>query len=257
MPDIEWKRGSRQGKFMDLEWLQTNWVIAAAASGGALLVLILLIVALAGFGKRAKPAGKKANAAVRPASKPATGSAQKTAAAGMSPSAASAAPPASAPFADKRQEPSGPRVSLVLDLGASKPEDWKTPSGEAATAVPSPSGLRVAAATGAVSATSAPAQPGDLFACDYEVRLVEASPNGAPVNFHVGPVMRDAAGTLISYWLEQPPLTPDQPVRRGSIEVRAPEGTATVHLGVHGSWRADGQHGTAPVEFTHLALRQK
>lgn len=241
---------------MDLEWLQANWAIVAAAGGGALLVLVLLIVAIAGSGKRAKSAGNKTNAAVRPASKPATGSAQKTAAAGKSPSAASAAPPAPAPFADKQLEPSGPRVSLVLDLGASKPEDWKTPGGEAASAVPSPSGLLLAASTAAVSVISAPAQPGDQFACDYEVRLVEASPNGAPVNFHVGPVMRDAAGTLISYWLEQPPLTADQPVRRGSITVTAPEGTATVHLGVHGSWRSDGQHGNAPVEFTHLSLRQ-
>jgi hypothetical protein len=242
---------------MDLEWLQTNWAIVAAAGGGALLVFVLLIVAIAGSGKSTKSAGKKTNVAVRPASKPAAGAGLKNAASGKSPSATSAAPPAPAPYADKQEERSGPRVSLVLDLCASKPEDWKTPSGEAASAVPSSSGLLLAASTAAVSVSSAPAQAGDRFACDYEVRLVEGSPNGAPVNFHVGPVMRDAAGTLISYWLEQPPLTADQPVRRGSIEVTAPEGTATVHLGVHGSWRADGQHGTAPVEFTHLALRQK
>lgn len=214
---------------MSIEWLQTNVVIVSAAVGGVLLVLLVAIIALAASKKSKKPAKTISDVAER------------------------AAPVAG--FKSPQPAPKSLPVSLVYQAGSATNTDWKTLGGDAITA--SASGLVVLPGANAVSTLSAPAREGDNFICDYEVRLVTPANNGGPVNFYVGAVLQDATGRLIGYWVEQPAFAAGETTRKGTTYATAPKGSATVHIGVHGSWLADASNGNGEVEFTSLRVRSK
>lgn len=236
---------------MDLAWVQTNWIIAASA-GGALLLLIVLLVTV--FGR--KPKMPAATAAAKTGQPPSRATSQS-----VSPAEATAPVPAplakASPIQPQQAAPKSAPIDLVLDLLRSSPADWKTASGEPSVAVPSTTGLRVRPSAGAVSVASCPAKPGDVYVCEFQVRLVEPAKNGRPVNFFVGPVTRDSSGVLANYWSEQPAFGAGETERSGLVEVTAPDGAKTVHLGAHGSWKSDGSEGDGVVEFVKLRVCSK
>lgn len=221
---------------MIIEWLQTNIVIVGAAAGGVLLVLLVAVIALAASKKPKKPAKTigKPTKTIGDVAKRAT------------PMAGATSP---------QPAPKSLPVSLVYQAGLATNFDWKSLSGDPIAV--SGSGLLVLPGANAVSTLSAPAREGDDFICDYEARLVTPATNGGPVNFYVGAVLKDAAGRLVGYWVEQPAFAAGETTRKGTTYATAPKGSATVHIGVHGSWLPDSSNGNGEVEFTSLRVRSK
>jgi hypothetical protein len=154
---------------------------------------------------------------------------------------------------DHAPEPGGQTEPVLLFAADIAAESWRVAEGGPANVDVSGGVLRIGHGEGALSARSAPAEAGRVYVCEFATSPMLAEDDG-PVNFHVGPVMTDANGRLIRYWIEQPPFQPGEGVRRGHVEIEAPPEAASVHVGVHGSWLADGRHGHGGVAFSSLRL---
>lgn len=238
---------------MDLALLQENWLVAVGVGAGLLLLLIVLVALRPGAkAKGASPGTSQRSTTPQPAPKKAP-----------APVAERANDKEPAKKGERHQQSSASssrqHVDIALDWKTSTPNDWRTIAGSPAAdpSAPlefSPTGLRIGPSFGVVSAVSRPAGAGDKFVCEFEARLATPPTNGKPVNFFVGPVTRDAAGNLVGYWIEQPAFAPGESTRKGAVEMTAPAASATVHVGIHGSWAAEGA-GDGEVQFTRLQVR--
>lgn len=90
-----------------------------------------------------------------------------------------------------------------------------------------------------------PARENDLFELSATVRLSKKQTNRTVNGFFAGPIFYDAAGEIVKWWHPQKPFTSGEKTRKMVIRSTAPEGTASVGIGLCGSWaEAD------PADFT-------
>jgi hypothetical protein len=101
------------------------------------------------------------------------------------------------------------------------------------------------------------AKPGEVWECEYRASPVGVPSNGGNTNFHVGPVVRDAAGNLLSWWKEQPAFESGESSRTGKVVVTVPQQGVTVQIGILGSFFEPPKiAGNVLVRFSDLCLRR-
>lgn len=108
------------------------------------------------------------------------------------------------------------------------------------------------------SITGLPAKPGEVFQCQYDVRLLRQPTNGTPMNFFVGLQGLNEKREVVFYWVEESPFNDGETSRVGVSEAKMPDGVATVHLAAHGSWAAEGHVASdGAIEVLRLRMHQK
>ena len=136
---------------------------------------------------------------------------------------------------------------------------WKTRWGPLPTEVKNGDGfVTLPAGMHAVSDGSLPTSEGETWICEFSLKAAGAPTNGAPVTAWAGPLVLDAGGEILTWWIEQPILIPGQPPRPSSVEVTAPAGAASVCIGVQGCHPNKGfAAADVAVEFTNISMWRK
>lgn len=110
----------------------------------------------------------------------------------------------------------------------------------------------------AITEEALPTSEGDSWVVEFEARAAGSPTNGSPVTHWIGPMVLDANGEVLTWWTEQPPLTPGLPPRPSSAESRAPTGAARVCIGLQGCMPHKGSLAAdVAVEFTGITLRKR
>lgn len=114
--------------------------------------------------------------------------------------------------------------------------------------------LHVPPGCGVVSKGSVSVKGVEMMRCLFEVKGVRDAANGAPANFFIGPVGRDAAGAIVLWWTRQNALRVSEGVRKLATEVRIPPSVETVQIGVMGSWSETPPAGDAVLGLLNARL---
>ncbi len=152
-------------------------------------------------------------------------------------------------------------TSVIPTIETASPTNpvWKTRWGPLPAEIKNGDGF-VTLPTGmhAVSDRALPTSEGDTWICEFSLKAAGAPLNGAPVTAWVGPLVLDAGGEVLTWWIEQPTLIPGQPPRPGSVEVTAPVGAVSVCIGVQGCHPSNGfAAADVAVEFTDVSMWRK
>jgi hypothetical protein len=115
--------------------------------------------------------------------------------------------------------------------------------------------LKLCAGHGGRTVRAFPANEGDLFATHATIALIDPGQNNIQSRFFFGPIFFDADGNVLLWW--KPFNKPDTKAVDVVVETRAPAGTATVKLGIHGSWDASGKAGDYIVGFANARLEKR
>lgn len=118
--------------------------------------------------------------------------------------------------------------------------------------------LNIGPFVGLISREKIATNPGVLYRCEFQVRALQDSKNGKPNNFFIGPVPRDENGKVLDWWKQQPPIKMSEKIRKGRVDLRMPEGTTAVHVGILGNWAdpapaGNGRIGLLSVKLSRVA----
>jgi hypothetical protein len=124
--------------------------------------------------------------------------------------------------------------------------------GRPATGVFEGGWLQLGSTDGGRTVASFPAREGDVFEGTAITVLVDPGANGLPSRFMFGPMFLDADEKVLTWWKPFP--KPSNEPAEITVTEQAPAGTASVRLGVRGTWDSKGETGDYVVGFAHARL---
>lgn len=146
-------------------------------------------------------------------------------------------------------------ASAMMLLAISRIDQLEQSSGLEASGKFDRGWLWLGAGEGGRSVQSFPATEGDLFAAQATLALLDAGRNNIDSRFFFGPIFFDANGKVLLWW--KPFNKPGTEPADVAVETRAPEGAASVKLGISGSWDASGNAGDYVVGFANVSLMKR
>lgn len=149
--------------------------------------------------------------------------------------------------------PADENASLLLAI--SRVDQLEQSSGQQAGGKVDRGWLWLGAGDGGRSVQSFPAVEGELFTAQATLALLDPGRNNIDSRFFFGPIFFDADGKVLMWW--KPFNKPGADPADVAVEARAPEGTASVKLGIHGSWDASGNAGDYVVGFANARLLKR
>lgn len=234
---------------LDLDTLLEQEPIWLALAGGAVAVVVIVLL-LVIFLPRGR---KQAKTTVGDEASPAPS------AEALFPVAPAASVQQSAPRPARPRPPITPAMASTAtirsDFSRGK-KDWMRRSGKPAVGVIDQDAYHLRADEGVVSRESLSATAGAIYELSFTVLAASDATNGGAPNFFAGPVFLDGDGRVMRSWKEQPEIRVSDGPRTAAVKSRAPEGAATVHMGIHGSFVKGGVSGDGAVAFSRLELRQ-
>jgi len=124
--------------------------------------------------------------------------------------------------------------------------------GRPATGVVEGGWLQLGSRDGGRTAVSFPAREGDVFEGTATTVLIDPGANGLPSRFMFGPIFLDAEEKVLTWWKPFP--KPAGAPTEITVTEQAPAGTASVRLGVRGTYDSKGETGDYVVGFAHARL---
>ena len=186
------------------------------------------------FGKRRKEEARSAKADAKQAKgrpEPTASEPSETISTSADPSAAQLSPP----------------LIVVTDVA-----QLELAPGRPATGIVENGWLQLGSKDGGRTVESCPAREGDVFVGTATTVLIDPGANGLQSRFMFGPVFLDADEKVLTWWkpFPKPASTPTEI----TVSEQAPAGTASVRLGVRGTYDAKGETGDYVVGFANARL---